>query len=157
MARFYDVGRSDKVFQVGDWVYVKLQPYRQVTVSARRDYKLAPKFYGPYQVVERIKELAYRLDLPAESRIHPVFHVSMLKAARGAVSGITPALPATTDNPGPQPVAILERRVRKGREQVLVHWTHTTPADATWDDLDHLQIQFPGVLGDKNALKGGGM
>ncbi|CAN0921338.1 hypothetical protein LINGRAHAP2_LOCUS32538 [Linum grandiflorum] len=151
MARYYDKGRTYVEFNNGDWVYVKIQPYQQVTLNNKRDYKLAPKWYGPYQISSRISKLAYRLDLPRDSKIHPVFHISSLKDARGDVSQVAPALPATATTTGPEPLAILEKRLRKGKEEVLVHWTHTTPADATWEDWHHLQLQFPHVLEDKNV------
>lgn len=84
---------SDRVFQVGDFVFLKLQPYIQSSVTARAHHKLLFKYYGPFQVLERIGAAAYRLQLPPKSRIHPVIHVSQLKKALGTLSGrscITP-------------------------------------------------------------------
>lgn len=73
--------RQEMEFQLGDWLYMKLRLYRQITVAQRRNEKLAPCFFGPFQVTQRIGKVAYKLQLPKDSSIHPVFHIFQLKPA----------------------------------------------------------------------------
>ena len=51
-------------FEPGDFVYLKLQPFWQLTIRTRGNMKLSPRFYGPYQLLERLGKVAYRLELP---------------------------------------------------------------------------------------------
>ena len=74
-----DQHRSNKSFSVGDWVYIKLQPYRQSSLRVKGYTKFSPKFYGPFQIVQRIGEVAYKVALPEGCPIHPVFHISCLR------------------------------------------------------------------------------
>lgn len=84
MKRLVDSKRTERSFEVDDWVYLRLQQYRQTTAANQAYTKLSPKFHGPFQVIQRIGKMAYKLQLPAKCRIHPVFHVSLLKKSLGS-------------------------------------------------------------------------
>jgi hypothetical protein len=108
-----DQHRREVTFNVGDYVYLKLQPYRQTSVAFRASLKLAPRFFGPYKVLEKVGLVAYKLALPPGSQIHDVFHVSLLRKHLGPVTPTSPDLPpvSVTSVVLPQPEVILDRRV----------------------------------------------
>ncbi|XP_049387928.1 uncharacterized protein LOC125852239 [Solanum stenotomum] len=121
--------RSEKEFEVGDWVFLKLQPYRQTSIDMRRSLELASKFYSPYQVIQKIRTVAYKLVLPSTAKIHPVFHISQLKRKVGkhvvpAIDPLPPSICSSKVQLLVEPVAILDRRiVKKGNivsTQILV-------------------------------------
>jgi hypothetical protein len=69
------------IFSRGDYVY---QHYKQKSVVHRTLQKLSAKFFSPYLVIDKIGKVAYKLELPPSSAIHPVFHVSELKRHIGS-------------------------------------------------------------------------
>ena len=133
---------------MGEWAYLKLQPYKQTSVAVRRNLKLTAKYYGPYQVEQKVGTVAYKLQLPAGSNIHPVFHVSLRKKSpkEAPVSTTLPTLNADSEFEV-VPLAVLDRRTiyRKGQgiDQVLVQWENMEPEEATWEDLSFIHAQFP--------------
>jgi hypothetical protein len=78
-----DKGRSDREFNVGDSVYLKLQLYVQTLVATRANHKLSFKYFGSYKVLQRVGKAGYKLLLPPTSAIHPIFHLSQLKQSLG--------------------------------------------------------------------------
>lgn len=121
-----DKKRSFRSFAVGDWVYLKLQPYVQSSVAARANHKLSFKYFGPYEVLRKVGEVAYQLALPEGSAVNPVFHVSQLKSAQGFKGVSSPMIPTQMETKK-VPVAVLDTRVRKSGTsaipQVLIQWS----------------------------------
>ena len=133
--------RRELELRVGDQVLVKLQPYRQISIANRLSNKLAKRYYGPFRVVERIGEVAYRLDLALNSKIRPVFHISLLKPLYGQDASLVHPLPSESHNNQPLsvPIAICaQRRVLvhgTPQSQFLVQWQDYAPENATWESL----------------------
>lgn len=92
MVHFANRHRTDRQFDVGNWVYLKLQPYRQLTLRKRVQNKLSSKFCGPFQVIQHIGIVAYKLHLHVTGQIRPIFHVSQLKLCKGTPT-VTGSLP----------------------------------------------------------------
>ena len=148
-----DKHRQERTFAVGDWVYVKLQPHIQQSVARRTNQKLSYKYFGPYLVLQTVGKVAYKLQLPANSQIHPVLHVSQLNKA------LPPNTTLSTDDElqllymleGLPPSQVLDQRLHLvghrvvpvallQRESCLVHW-------ATWEcatDVPSSMLQSAG-------------
>ncbi|KAM1007816.1 hypothetical protein ACFX2A_004426 [Malus domestica] len=112
-------------------------------------HKLHPKYYGPFEVLEKVGTVAYKLKLPPESKIHPIFHVSCLKKHLGAKVEPISLLPLVTDDGllTQEPEEVLQRRMyKKGSAagvQLLIKWKFCSVAEATWEDYDSFTARFP--------------
>ncbi|RVW68729.1 Transposon Tf2-12 polyprotein [Vitis vinifera] len=135
-------------FQIGDLVLLKLHPYRQHSVFKRAHQKLANRFYGPFPVEQKLGKVAYRLSLPPEAKIHPVFHVSLLKKYVGTSLPVLVDLPHISDEGQLQvtPEKVVNTRwIKRGTkfiEESLVQWKNLPVEDATWEDTQMLKHQF---------------
>lgn len=134
---------------MGDLVYLKLQPYVQFSVARRTSQKLGFRYFGPYKIVQRIGQMAYKLQLPPGSLIHPVIHVSQLKKAIKHPSEVSPeeSLNLIYDAHMICPAKIARRRFsqlgHKVIPQGLIQWSHSPPQWSTWENLNALRHQFP--------------
>ncbi|XP_073362273.1 uncharacterized protein [Aegilops tauschii subsp. strangulata] len=95
-----DKKRTEHTFMVSEQVLLKLQPYVQLMVANRLCPKLAYKFFGPFDIVRCIRATAYKLKLPEDSHIHPVFHVSQLKPYTPNYSPVFSEIPRMPDLTG---------------------------------------------------------
>jgi hypothetical protein len=131
-------------YAVGDWVWLRLHQRMATAISDTSARKLAPRFYGPYQVLARVGDVAYRLALPPRAKIHNVFHVVFLKPFVGDPPGaIVPLLALKHGRVLPVPAKIIKARLNRGAWEVLVRWEGQAPGAATWEFLEDFKQDYP--------------
>jgi hypothetical protein len=144
-----DVNRTERSFQVGEQVLLKLQPYAQSSLVNMPFPKLAYKYFGPYVILEKIGSVAYKLELPNGCQVHLVFHVSHIKAFTLDHTPVYSQLSTIPhlDIADVTPLKILDRHlVKKGNEvvtQILVQWSSLPNSATTWEDYYVLKKRFP--------------
>jgi hypothetical protein len=142
---YADAKRSDLVLAVGDEVMLRTS---NISLKTTGTAKLLPRWIGPFQVLERVGELAYKLDLPASlKRVHPVFHVSLLKPyhSEGRRQPLPPP-PVLQDEEGPLfeiDTVLTHRQVKRGRARTprteyLISWKGFGPEHNSWEPEVHL-------------------
>src|SRR5262249_39102481 len=150
---YADVRRKDLAFDVGDHVFLKVSPTKGV-VRFGQQGKLKPRFIGPFEVLERVGAVAYRLALPPSlDGVHDVFHVSMLKRYLADPSHVVD-LPPVAIRPDlsyeEHPIRILDRKTQELRSKsiplVKVLWQHHSFEEATWELEDEIRKKYPGLF-----------
>ncbi|KAL0543836.1 hypothetical protein IC582_018941 [Cucumis melo] len=147
---YADVRRKDLEFEIGDKVFLKVAPMKGVLRFERRG-KLSPRFVGPFEILERIGPVAYRLALPPSlSAVHDVFHVSMLRKYVPDPSHVVDYEPLEIDENlsyVERPVEVLAREVKTLRNKqiplVKVLWRNHRVEEATWEREDDMRSRYP--------------
>ena len=135
---YADKRRKDLEFQVGDKVFLKVSHWKGVLRFGWKG-KLAPRYIGPYEILERVGKVAYRLALPPDlERIHKVFHISVLKKYIPDATHVLETQPVELSENltyEERPVKIVERRIHELRRKhiplVKVLWTNHHLQEAT--------------------------
>jgi hypothetical protein len=142
---YADIRRKPLQFQVGDFVYLRVSPTRGIQ---RFDVKgkLAPRYIGPFEILEICGPVAYRLQLPSQlAAIHNIFHVSQL---RKCVKLPTEVIDSQTIEIKPDltytehPLKVLDTKDRSTRRETIrmfkIQWNHHTEEEATWETESYL-------------------
>ncbi|KAK3523581.1 hypothetical protein QTP70_002729 [Hemibagrus guttatus] len=140
-------------YQPGQKVWLSTQDIR-IRLPCR---KLSPRFIGPFPITRQINPVTYHLQLPPEYKIHPVFHVSLLKPHHLSVLPSTepgeaeePPLPLIVDDGAAYLVQdILDSRCRGGHLEYLVDWEGYGPEERSWVPRNNLLD--PSLLDDFHA------
>ncbi|KAJ4710029.1 Retrotransposon protein, putative, Ty3-gypsy subclass [Melia azedarach] len=147
---YADKRRRNLEFVVGDYVFLRVSPWKGILRFGKRG-KLSPRYMGPFKIIERIGEVAYRLALPPElSRIHDVFHVSMLRKYISDPSHILDSQPAQLEENltyEEEAVQILDSREQQLRNKTIplvkVLWRNHNVEEATWEREDQMRAKYP--------------
>ncbi|XP_070046467.1 uncharacterized protein [Nicotiana tomentosiformis] len=140
----------DVAFMVGERVLVRDSPMKGVMRFGKKG-KLSPRYIGPFEILERVGEVGYKLALPPSlSAVHPVFLVSMLQRYCGNLSNVLDFSSVQLDKDltyVKQPVAILDRQVQKLRSKniasVKVQWRCHLAEEETWETEHNMQSHYP--------------
>jgi hypothetical protein len=150
---YHDKRRKPLQFEVGGHVYLKVSPTKGVQRFGIKG-KLAPRYIGPYEIIEAYGPVAYKLKLPPHmSAIHDVFHVSQLKKCVRVPTEVL-AEPEIEIEPDlsykEHPIKVLDCKERSTRKKAIkmykVHWSNHTEEEATWETEDYLNKNYPEFL-----------
>ena len=145
-----DNRRRDRKFEMGDQVFLRVSPWKGILRFGKRG-KLSSRYIDPYEIVDKVGEVVYRLRLPSElANIHDVFRVSMLRKYIADPSHILKEQPIQLKKNltyEEHPVEILDRRVQVLRNKVIslvkVLWRSHTVEEATWEPEAQMRHQYP--------------
>ncbi|GJR79709.1 putative reverse transcriptase domain-containing protein [Tanacetum coccineum] len=142
-------------FEVGDQVLLKVSPWKGVVHFGKKG-KLSPRYVGPFEILERIGHVAYRLRLPEElSSVHDTFHVSNLKKCLADANLHVPLDEIKVDKTlrfVEEPIKVMDREVKSLKLSkipiVKVCWNSKHGPKFTWERGDHMKAKYPRLFVD---------
>ncbi|KAJ0832489.1 putative nucleotidyltransferase, Ribonuclease H [Helianthus annuus] len=137
-------------FNVGEKVFLKVSPCRSVRRFGIKG-KLSPRFIGPFEILERVGKVSYRLALPPQlSHVHNVFHISLLRGYNyHPLHVVNYSLHEIREDLSyeEEPEAILDRQERMMRKKsfpfVKILWKNHPEREATWESEEAIRSQYP--------------
>jgi hypothetical protein len=150
---YADIWRRPLQFQVGDFVYLRVSPTWGIQRFGVKG-KLAPRYIGPFEILEICRPVAYHLQLPSQlTAIHNIFHVSQLRKCLKVPTKIidSQAIEIQSDLTYTEhPLRVLDTKERSTRRETIrifkIQWNHHTEEEATWETESYLQHNFPDFL-----------
>jgi hypothetical protein len=147
---YADKRRQPLYFLVGDYIYLKVSPIKGVSHFGVKG-KLAPRYIGPFPVLEQYGALAYRLQLPKTlSAVHNVFHVSQLKKCLRVPDRTIEVTDVALESDltySEHPIRVLDQKDRITRRKTLkfykIQWNQHSEDEATWETQDFFGKEFP--------------
>ncbi|GJU82359.1 putative reverse transcriptase domain-containing protein [Tanacetum coccineum] len=147
---YADLKRKPMEFQVRDRVMLKVLPWKGVVCFGKRG-KLNPRYVGPFKVLEKVRVVAYKLELPQElSRVHNMFHVSNLKKCYADEPLAVPLDGLHIDDKlqfVEEPVKIMDREVKRLKQSripiIKVRWNSRRGPEFTWEHEDQFRKKYP--------------
>nr|GEY92572.1 putative reverse transcriptase domain-containing protein [Tanacetum cinerariifolium] len=147
---YTDVRRKPIEFEVGDKVMLKVSPWKGVIRFGKRG-KLSTRYIGPFEIIERIGPVAYKLELPEKIHgIHNTFHVSNLKKCLAEENLVIPLKEVQLDDKLhfiKEPVEIIDLEVKQLKQSqipiVKVRWNSRRGHEYTWEREDFFKRNYP--------------
>ncbi|XP_058181284.1 uncharacterized protein LOC131299723 [Rhododendron vialii] len=147
---YADAGKREVEFQEGEWVFLKISPMKGVLRFGKKG-KLNPRYVGPFEILEKVGSVAYRLALTPElANIHDIFHVSMLKPYVSDPTHVLALPPIELKQDltyEERPVRIMDRQEKQLRNKIIplvkVWWDNHSGGEATWEKEDDMRARYP--------------
>nr|GEX70565.1 hypothetical protein [Tanacetum cinerariifolium] len=147
---YADVRHKPMEFEVGDKVMLKFSPWKGVIRFGKRG-KLSLRYIGPFQIIERIGPVAYKLELPEKLHgIHNTFHVSNLKKCLADENLVIPLKEVQLDDKLhfiEEPIEIIDREVKQLKQSqipiVKIRWNSRRGLEYTWKREDFFKRNYP--------------